>query len=91
MSLLSERTNDILEGRNNPFSLHQFVRDVIRGSALALRNMFLELLLIWIIGVSAFLIAAFIPPLGLIISPFIPVISFFRSLFFRILDYGLHK
>lgn len=82
MSLLSERTNDILEGRINPFSLHQFVRDVIRGSALALRNMFLELIIIWIIGISAYLISTFIPPLGLLISPFIPIISFFVGAYF---------
>jgi CysZ protein len=82
MSLLSERTNDILEGRNNPFSLHQFIRDVFRGSVLALRNMFLELIIIWIIGISALLITAIIPPLGFIISPLIPVISFFVGAYF---------
>jgi CysZ protein len=82
MSLLSERTNDILEGRSIPFSMHQFIRDVVRGSALALRNMFLEIISIWIVGLAALLISAILPPLGLIISPFIPVISFFIGAYF---------
>jgi CysZ protein len=36
---LSEKTAAILEGRDFPFSLRQLMKDALRGSALALRNM----------------------------------------------------
>jgi CysZ protein len=82
MSLLSERTNDILEGQTHPFRLHQFIRDVVRGSALALRNLFLEILSIWAVGLAGILITTVAPPLSLIITPLIPVISFFIGAYF---------
>jgi CysZ protein len=82
MSLLSERTNEILEGKTIPFSLHQFIRDVARGLVLALRNMILEIISIWAVGIAAILVTSAVPPLGLFITPMLPVLSFLIGAYF---------
>jgi len=82
MSMLSEKTNDILEGKSNPFSMQQLIRDVLRGTVLAIRNMFIELILIWAIGLINIFITIAVPPLGLILIPFIPLISFIVGAYF---------
>ena len=51
LALISERTEEILYGRNYPFRLGRFIKDVGRGIFISLRNMFMEsslLLLIWV-------------------------------------------
>src|ERR1043165_675162 len=55
MSLLSERTEEIITGKKYPFSFSQLLKDVARGSLIALRNMmiefgfiFLGLIVVWI-------------------------------------------
>lgn len=55
MTILSEKTETILTGKQFPFSFSQLMRDILRGVLIALRNMFfqlgivlLSLLVIWI-------------------------------------------
>lgn len=83
MALLSERTETILTGKEYPFNGQQFVRDVVRGIGLAIRNfvveIFLTVILLW--GVNLF-IAFFIPPLGVILSPVFAILSFLVGAYF---------
>lgn len=82
LALLSERVENILTGNNYPFNMFDFLHDVIRGIALALRNLLVEislLILVFLIG--------FIPLLNLIT----PLITFYISSYyygFSMLDYS---
>lgn len=82
LALLSERVETILTGNNYPFNMFDFLHDVIRGIALALRNLLVEislLILVFLIG--------FIPLLNLIT----PLITFYISSYyygFSMLDYS---
>ncbi|MGD1846736.1 MAG: EI24 domain-containing protein [Salibacteraceae bacterium] len=64
LAFLSERTEQHLTGRNDyPFHLLQFVRDVVRGIGIALRNAVLQL------GFTLFFFfIGFVPVVGWIIS-----------------------
>ena len=64
MSLLSERTEKILTGKKYSFNAVQFLKDILRGIAIALRNMLIEFSLI----IGCFLIM-WIPVIGWL-SPF---------------------
>ncbi len=83
MALLSERTETILTGKEYPFNGQQFVRDVVRGIGLAIRNfiveLFLTVILLW--GINLF-ITLFIPPLGVILSPVFALLSFLVGAYF---------
>lgn len=56
---LSERTEEIISGKKFPFDAVQFMRDIIRGVLIALRNLFIETG--WII---LFFVLGFIPVIG---------------------------
>ncbi len=56
---ISERTEEIISGKKYPFNLAQFLRDIVRGVFIAVRNMLLETA--WMI---LLLILAFIPLIG---------------------------
>ena len=62
-TVLSEKIDKILTGSTYPFSSEQMMRDIVRGILIALRNMGIELGIILIV----FLIA-FIPAIGWFIS-----------------------
>jgi len=82
LALLSERTEELLTGNEYPFNFSQFLRDVLRGIAIALRNMFLELL--FVIG---FYLLAFIPLVNLLGMLFLFLTqSYFYG--FSMLDYS---
>jgi CysZ protein len=82
MAYVSEKTEKILTGKDYPFELKQFVKDIIRGIALALRNMFIEITFLSVIWVANIFMTVFFPPLGLILSPFCVVLSFMISAYF---------
>lgn len=74
---LSEKTDSIINQTEYPFSLNQFVHDVWRGIAIAIRNLFYEL------GISLIiLIATFIPILGQLISPITFILYFLITSYF---------
>lgn len=83
MAHLSERTENILTGKEFPFDGQQFVRDIVRGVGLAVRNFFVETFLtvvvIW--GIDL-LLTIFIPPLGVALSPVFVLLSFFIGAYF---------
>lgn len=81
MAVLSEKTEAILTGKEYPFEFLQFVKDVLRGIALALRNMCLEF---GFILLSLFVI--WIPVLGWLCPIFLFVLScYFYG--FSMIDY----
>lgn len=90
MALLSERTEKILTGIDYPFNGPQFVRDVLRGILLAVRNLFFEmfsLLGLWFIETLMIFVA---PPLALLLSPVFILLSFSISAYyfgFSTMDY----
>ncbi|MEI6122846.1 MAG: EI24 domain-containing protein [Bacteroidota bacterium] len=82
LAVLSEKTDKILTGINYQFRFSQFLKDVIRGIAIVLRNFFIEmgfLILCFFIG--------FIPVIGYIS----PVVMFFITCYFygfSMIDYS---
>lgn len=81
MAILSEKTETILTGKEYPFEFVQFMKDVLRGVALALRNMCLEFGFIFL---SLFVI--WIPVLGWLCPLFLFVLScYFYG--FSMIDY----
>ncbi|MCX6296893.1 MAG: EI24 domain-containing protein [Bacteroidetes bacterium] len=71
MALISERTEEIVTGKIYPFNILQFMKDILRGVIIALRNMFIEFGFIF---------------LGFFIV-WIPVIGWLSTLFLFVLSY----
>ncbi len=70
LSYLSEKTEQILTGNEYEFKLKQLISDTFRGILMALRNLFLETLII----IPAFFLS-FIPVVGIFVSIFMFLIS----------------
>tara|TARA_Y100001934_G_scaffold206045_1_gene243636 strand:- start:165 stop:995 length:831 start_codon:yes stop_codon:yes gene_type:complete len=73
LALLSEKTEEILTGNHYPFNPDQLVRDIVRGVAIALRNMFIE---------TGYVILAFILSFIPIINIAAQIALFFISSYF---------
>lgn len=84
-ALLSEKTAALLTQTEIPFSLNQFIYDIIRGILLAIRNLLIET------GLTIlFLIFSFIPIIGLASAPAMMLItSYFYG--FAFIDYSLER
>ncbi|MCC6599961.1 MAG: EI24 domain-containing protein [Crocinitomicaceae bacterium] len=72
MSMLSERTEEIVTGKKAPFSIVQLLSDVLRGIVLSFRNLLLELFTVWI--VMGFCLAT-----GLVFPAAVPLLSIVSS------------
>lgn len=70
LSYISEKTEQILSGKEYKFKFKQLITDTIRGILLALRNLFLETIII----IIAFFLS-FIPLVGLLATAFMFLIS----------------
>ncbi len=84
-SWISERTEKALTGNDYPFSFIQLLKDVGRGLAIVIRNVFLEI----IIGIALFVLS-FIPLVGLVT----PIIMFLVTSYFygfSFLDYAIER
>jgi CysZ protein len=86
LAYLSERTEEISTGNKYPFNGEQFMRDIVRGVAIALRNMFIEtgyIILFFILGI--------VPFIGWFFALISAIILFFVSSYFygfSFLDYS---
>lgn len=81
MALLSEKVERLATGKEYPFQMKQFVRDVWRGVRIALKNLIIELTIIVCLSLMTF-----IPILGWIAPLFIFVIqSYFYG--YSMMDY----
>lgn len=82
---LSEKTESIIEGREIPFNLKQFLKDIVRGIRLAFRNMLWQT-----VYTLSILILSFIPLLGWI-TPLIALAIECYYLGFSMLDYSCER
>ncbi len=81
MAYLSEKVETILTGKAYDFQVKRFIRDVTRGILLAIRNAIIELLLVLVLYMIAFIpLVGFISPILIFI-----VESFFYG--FSMIDY----
>lgn len=74
LALLSEKTESILTGKKIPFSVTQFLSDILRGSMIAVRNLFIEMLLLLVLTI----VGLFLP----VLAPLIIVLLFVISAYF---------
>ncbi len=82
---LSEKTESIIEGKEFPFSFPQFLKDIVRGIRIALRN------LLWqTVYVISILILSFIPVVGWI-APLIALLTECYYFGFSMLDYSSER
>ncbi len=70
LGFVSEKTEQIVNGKDFPFNLSQLIKDMIRGILLAVRNFFYELFFILLL-----FLLSFIPVIGLITAPILFVLS----------------
>lgn len=93
LAVLSEKTEKIITGREFDTSPEQIVRDVIRGILIALRNMFMELVIV--IGVFVVsIILGFIPVIGWAGALACQVVLFLVSSYFygfSFIDYAVER
>ncbi|MFA8436711.1 MAG: EI24 domain-containing protein [Marinifilaceae bacterium] len=84
-SYLSERTEKIKTGADYPFQFRQLLKDIIRGTRIAIRNLLIELALTVLM-----FILSFIPVIGW----FSAILLFFISAYFygfSFMDYALER
>ena len=82
LAILSEKTDEIISGNRYPFKLGQFLKDVLRGIIIALRNLGIELFLIIVLFFTSF-----IPVIGLL-SPLLIIIVECYFYGFSMIDYS---
>jgi CysZ protein len=82
MALLSERTEELISGKKFPFDLAQFVKDILRGIAIALRNMLIEFGFIFLC-----MLVVWIPIAGWVTPLFLLIISYYFY-GFSMMDYS---
>jgi CysZ protein len=85
MALLSERVDEIVTGKTYPFHFGQFVKDILRGILVALRNLFFETAI-----TLGLMIIGWIPVIGWLTIPFLWMIGWY-FLGFNIMDYTYER
>lgn len=94
MSILAVKTEEIITGRKTPFDPVQFFRDIIRGMAISLRNLVMELFFLGALFFVNIIIAIFFAPADLIVTPVSTFLSFVISAYysgFSTMDYALEN
>lgn len=74
LAYLSEKAEEIRTGKTYPFRLAQFLKDILRGVLITLRNMLVELLFIGL----GFVLSFFVP----VLAPFITAFLFCINCYF---------
>lgn len=82
MALIAEKTDEKLTGQEFPFSATQFVRDIWRGILIAVRNLFLEIILTLAILALNAIITVILPPLTVITTPLVTIALFVIGAYF---------
>jgi CysZ protein len=82
---LSEKTESIIEGKDFPFSLPQFLKDIVRGVRIAARN------LLWqTVYLISILIISFVPLVGMV-APLVALLVECYYFGFSMLDYSSER
>ncbi|MFT4683366.1 MAG: CysZ protein [Flavobacteriales bacterium] len=90
MSIISERTDEIITGKKYPFDWRQLIKDVWRGVLIALRNLFFEMSITILLLSLNLAITVFLPFLSIITTPLVAVALFFIGAYyygFSTMDY----
>jgi CysZ protein len=82
MAVIAERTESIVTGRHFPFSWLQLLKDVFRGTLIAVRNAFVELSITIGLLVFNFFLTLLFPPASVLSTPLISVVIFFVGAYF---------
>lgn len=82
MSLVAEKTESVVTGRQFPFSWVQLFRDIFRGTVIAVRNGIVELTITIALLVLNFFVTLFFPPVTLVSTPLVSVLIFFVGAYF---------
>lgn len=82
LAILSDKANEILSGEKSVFNLKQFITDVVRGITIAIRNLFTELIILFLL----FIFFTAIPVIGWI-SPILMFTVEFFFYGFSMIDY----
>ncbi|MFT4678801.1 MAG: CysZ protein [Flavobacteriales bacterium] len=69
MALLSEKTEKVITGKDFPFHWGQFLRDIWRGVLIAMRNFFMETVMVLGVIVLGIILSSFVPFLAVIVAP----------------------
>jgi len=85
-SILSEKTEKILTGKDYPFTMKQLSKDVIRGVLLALKNIIFELGIM----LACFLMAWGFPPAAIVTVPLVSIAAWYY-MGFSFLDYNYER
>lgn len=85
-SLLSEKTESRLTGREFEFSFSQLLTDIVRGIGISLRNLLLEYSFIFI----CFVLTLLFPPLIIVSAPLLLFIGWYYT-GFTLLDYNFER
>lgn len=85
LAYLSERIEEEKTGKKYPFHFPHFVKDVLRGILITLRNMSIETLIL-----LACLIIAWLPVIGWLTAPFLYIVSSY-FLGFSMMDYTCER
>jgi CysZ protein len=82
LAILSEKTEKIITGKKYPFNFKQFLKDIVRGNLIVIRNISIEL-----ICTILLFFAGYIPIIGYI-SPVVLILISFYFFGFCIIDYS---
>lgn len=82
---LSEKTENIMEGKDFPFNFPKFIADIVRGVRLAIRNLFWQTLFL-----ACLLLLSLVPVFGWI-APMIALFVEFYYVGFSMLDYNSER
>lgn len=85
-ALLSEMADEKLTGQKFPFSFPQLMKDIVRGTMISLRNMMIEFGII----IGCFVVTLFFPPLVIITTPFLLLVSWYFT-GFSLMDYNTER
>lgn len=86
LAYLSERAEEMITGRGTPFSLGQWLKDIVRGSFIALRNGSIEIainLVVWVITLFVPLLAPLSAVFLFLVSAYFYGFSMFDYVFER--------
>jgi len=76
---VSEKTEELITGKSYPFAIVQFLKDVLRGVGITIRNIFLETGIIITAGIISFIFP--------VISPLILLALFFVNSYFMAFNF----
>lgn len=94
MSILSSKTLECIEGKTTPFDFGQFIKDILRGITLSIRNLFAELFMNLLLFALNIMVAFIFAPAEIILSPLTWFVSILISAYysgFSTMDYALEN